>query len=84
VLYVTPAYAKANGATVQALVNAMVRGLRWIAVRSPQEIADVMPAEYALGDKDNYVCSIKNSLAMFSRDGRFGLEMARPSVSTDS
>ena len=33
-----------------------------------------MPAEYALGDKDNYVRSIKNSMAMFSPDGRFGGE----------
>src|ERR1041385_1079596 len=74
VLYVPPAYAQANGATVQALTNAVVRGLRWIATHSPQEIADVMPAEYALGDKANYVRSIKNSMAMFSPDGRFGGE----------
>jgi len=74
VIYVTPAYAQANSATVQALTNAMVRGLRWIAAHSPQEIADVMPAEYALGDKDNYVRSIKNSMTMFSPDGRFGGE----------
>ncbi len=74
VIYVTPAYAQANSATVQALTNAMVRGLRWIAAHSPQEIADVMPAEYALGDRDNYVRSIKNSMAMFSPDGRFGGE----------
>ncbi len=33
-----------------------------------------MPAEYALGDKDNYVRSIKSSMAMFSPDGRFGGE----------
>ncbi len=74
VIYVTPAYAKTNGATVQALASAMVRGLRWIAAHSPQEIADVMPAEYALGDKDNYVRSIKNSMAMISPDRRFGGE----------
>jgi NitT/TauT family transport system substrate-binding protein len=34
VIYVTPAYAQANGATVQALTNAVVRGLRWIATHS--------------------------------------------------
>jgi NitT/TauT family transport system substrate-binding protein len=74
VLYVTPAYIQNNGATVQALANAFVRGLRWIATRSAQEIADLMPAEYALGDKDNYVRSIKNSMPMFSPDGRIGGE----------
>ena len=31
-----------------------------------------MPEEYALGDKRNYVRSIKNSMPMFSPDGRFG------------
>ena len=74
VLYATPAYIEANSATVQALATAMVRGLRWIAIHSPEEIANLMPAEYALGDKDNYVRSIKNSMAMFSPDGRFGGE----------
>jgi NitT/TauT family transport system substrate-binding protein len=74
VIYATPAYIQGNGAAVQALTNAMVRGLRWIAAHSPQQIADVMPAEYALGDKDNYVRSIKNSMPMFSPDGRFGGE----------
>ena len=66
VLYVTPAYIQNNGATVQALANALVRGLRWIATHSAEEIAALMPAEYALGDKDNYVRSIKNSMPMFS------------------
>jgi NitT/TauT family transport system substrate-binding protein len=74
VIYVTPAYLQANGAAVQAITNAMVRGLRWIAAHSPEEIANVMPPEYALGDKDNYVRSIKASMPMFSPDGRFGGE----------
>jgi NitT/TauT family transport system substrate-binding protein len=74
VVYVTPAYIQNNGATAQALADAFVRGLRWIATHSPQEIADLMPAEYALGDKDNYVRSIKNSMPMFSPDGRIGGE----------
>ena len=74
VLYVAPAYIQNNSATVQALANAFVRGLRWIATHSPHEIADLMPAEYALGDKDNYVRSIKNSMPMFSPDGRIGGE----------
>jgi NitT/TauT family transport system substrate-binding protein len=74
VIYVAPAYVQTNGATVQAITNAMVRGLRWIGTHSPEEIANVMPPEYALGDKDNYVRSIKASMPMFSPDGRFGGE----------
>ena len=42
-----------NPQTVQALANAFVRGLRWIAANPPEEIADLMPAEYALGNTDN-------------------------------
>ena len=74
VLYVTPAYIQNHGATVQALANAFVRGLRWMARHSAEEIAGLMPAEYALGDRGNYVRSIKNSMPMFSPDGRFGRE----------
>jgi len=74
VVYVTPAYMQANAATVQSLTNAFVRGLRWIQTHSPEEIANVMPPEYALGDKGNYIRSIKNSMPMFSPDGRLGGE----------
>jgi NitT/TauT family transport system substrate-binding protein len=74
VLYVAPSYIKSNEAIVQALVTAFVRGLRWMTTHAAEDIAALMPAEYALGDKDNYVRSIKNSLPMFSPDGRFGGE----------
>ena len=74
VLYVTPAYIQNNGPTVQALANALVRGLWWMTTHTAEEIAALMPEEYALGDKGNYVRSIKNSLPMFSPDGRFGTE----------
>jgi NitT/TauT family transport system substrate-binding protein len=74
VLYVTPAYIQHNGPTVQALVNAFVRGLRWMTAHSAEQIAALMPEEYALGDKGNYVRSINNSMPMFSPDGRFGSE----------
>ena len=70
VLYTTPGYLRANAPTVQALTNAIVRALRWIASHSPEQIADVMPAEYALGDRANYVRSISNSMPMFSPDGK--------------
>jgi NitT/TauT family transport system substrate-binding protein len=74
VLYTTPAYIQSNPAAVQSMVNALVRGLRWMHGRSAEEIAKVMPEEYALGNRENYVRSIRNSLGMFSPDGRFGRE----------
>ena len=73
-LYMRPAYAEKNPATVQALVNALVRGLRWVQTHSPEEIAKVMPAEYALGDPALYVEAIRHSVPMYSPDGRFSPE----------
>jgi NitT/TauT family transport system substrate-binding protein len=70
VLYAAPAFIEKNPHTTQALVNAFVRGLRWIHGHTAEEIAAVMPPEYALGDKAVYVASIKASLAMYSPDGR--------------
>jgi NitT/TauT family transport system substrate-binding protein len=74
VLYAAAGFVDKNPRTVQALVNSFVRGLQWIAGHSPDEVADLMPGDYALGNKAMYVQSIKNSLPMYSRDGRFDRE----------
>jgi NitT/TauT family transport system substrate-binding protein len=44
--------------------------------RTVQAFAAVMPEEYALGDKALYAQSIKDSLPMYSPDGRFSPEGA--------
>jgi NitT/TauT family transport system substrate-binding protein len=80
VLYATPAYVEKNPATVQALVNAFVRGLQWIASHSPEEIAKVMPVEHALGDMPLYVQSIKSSQPTYSPDGRISHEGAETAL----
>ena len=76
VLYTTPAYAQNNPRAVQSLVNAFVRGLKWLAAHSPEEIAKAMPPEHALGNPDNFARSIRSSLPMYSPDGRFSREGA--------
>jgi NitT/TauT family transport system substrate-binding protein len=76
VLYAGEPFIAKNPRTVQALANALVRGLRWIATHSAEEIAGVMPEDYALGNKPLYIQSIRNSLPMYSRDGRFSREAA--------
>src|SRR5262245_22649375 len=75
-LYAQPAFMTKNPRTMQALANAFVRGLKWMQSHSAEEIAAVMPEEYALGDKALYVQSIRNSLPMYSLDGRFSREGA--------
>ena len=80
VLYLPPAYAQRNPATVQSLTNAFVRGLKWIASHSAEEIAKVMPAEHALGNMDLFVRSIRSSVPMYSPDGRFTAESAETAL----
>ena len=81
VMYASPAFIDKNPLTVQALVNAFVRGLAFMRSHSPEEVAAVVPEEYALGDKPLYVQAIKNSLPMFSPDGRFAREGAETAYS---
>lgn len=76
VLYAKADYIAKNPAVMQKLANAFVRGLKWIQAHSPEEIAAVMPEEYALGDKQLYVKSIAASKPMFSADGRIGRDGA--------
>ncbi len=76
VLYTPRAFIEKNPRTTQALVNAFVRGLKWVASHSAEEIAGLMPEEYALGNKPLYLKAIKSSLPMFSPDGRFTREGA--------
>jgi NitT/TauT family transport system substrate-binding protein len=76
VMYATPAFIDKNPRTIRALVNAFVRGLAFMQSHSPEEIAAVVPEDYALGDKPLYIQAIKNSLQMYSRDGRFSNEGA--------
>ena len=75
-LYTTPAFIEKNPRTTQALVNAFVRGLGWMQSHSSEEIARLMPEEYALGDRELYGRSIRNSLPTYSPDGRFSREGA--------
>jgi NitT/TauT family transport system substrate-binding protein len=76
VLYASTAYIEKNPNTVQALVSAFVRGLKWVQSHSPEEIAKVMPEEYALGDRAIYLQSIKTNMPAYSPDGRFTREAA--------
>ena len=76
VLYATPAYVLGYPKTVQGLTNALVRGLRWIAANSPEQIADLMPPEYALGNRAVYVRAIRASIPMYSPDGMIEREAA--------
>jgi NitT/TauT family transport system substrate-binding protein len=59
-----------NKDTVQHVVNAYVKTMKWISTHSPQEIADKLPADYQAGDPQAYVKALADSMGMFTKDGR--------------
>ena len=71
VLYASTSFVEKNPNTVQALVTAFVRGLKWIQGHNAEEISKMMPEEYALGDKALFIEAIKANHDAYSPDGRF-------------
>jgi len=71
VLYAPASFIEKNPNTTQALVNAFVRGLKWVQSHNAEEISKMMPEEYALGDKALFIESIKANHDAYSPDGRF-------------
>jgi NitT/TauT family transport system substrate-binding protein len=69
VLYLKRDFMEKNPNTVQALVNAFYKTLKWIEKASPEQITDNVPQEYWLGDKGLYTAAVKNNLQVYSRDG---------------
>jgi NitT/TauT family transport system substrate-binding protein len=63
-------YIASHKDVTQRVVNAYVKTLKWIATHSPLEIAEKLPADYYGGDKDAYVQALKDSMGMFSPDGK--------------
>ena len=69
VLYLKGDFAEKNPVTTQKLVNAFVKSLKWLETAKPEDVADLVPAEYHLGDKPLYLRAVKNSLESYSRTG---------------
>jgi NitT/TauT family transport system substrate-binding protein len=63
-------YITKNKATVQHVVNAYVKTLKWIGQHKAADIADKLPADYYGGDKPAYVQALSDSMQMFSPDGK--------------
>jgi NitT/TauT family transport system substrate-binding protein len=76
VIYITDEYVKKNPNTVQAVVNAMVRADKWIAKATPQEIVDLMPAEYKAGNPSLYKEALLKNMIGYSENGEMSLKAA--------
>ncbi|MEU2055794.1 ABC transporter substrate-binding protein [Streptomyces bungoensis] len=68
-LYMQTDWVNGHKDTVQKLVNAFVKTLKWMSTHSASEIAAKMPADYSQGDKTLYAQAIKSTLPMFTKDG---------------
>jgi NitT/TauT family transport system substrate-binding protein len=68
-LYMPSDWVEQNKPTVQKLANAFVKTLKYINTHSAAEIADKMPKDFYVGDKEGYVKALADGKAMFTPDG---------------
>ncbi|HYD66554.1 ABC transporter substrate-binding protein [Azospirillum sp.] len=73
-LYTTAEFIRKHPETVQKVVTATVKTLKWMQAHSAEEIFARIPSNYVVGEKDSYIKAIINSKTLFSSDGRFVLE----------
>src|SRR3954471_14125683 len=76
VIYAMDEFVKKNPNTVQAVVNAMVRADKWIAKATPQEIVDLMPAEYKAGNPSLYKEGLLKNMIGYSENGPMSMRAA--------
>jgi NitT/TauT family transport system substrate-binding protein len=69
VLYVKQEFIDRNPNTVQALVNAFYKTLKWLEKATPEEIAATVPEDYYLGDKALYIAAVKANKPVYSLTG---------------
>jgi NitT/TauT family transport system substrate-binding protein len=69
VLYMKQDFIERYPGTVQALVNALYRTLKWLEKATPEQIAATVPEEYFLGDKQLYLASVQANKPAYSITG---------------
>jgi NitT/TauT family transport system substrate-binding protein len=69
VLYLKSDFIEKYPNTVQALVNAFYKTLKWLNAASPEQIAATVPEEYFLGDKELYLAALKANKPVYSITG---------------
>ena len=73
-VYLKNDFISANPNTVQALVNAHYKALKWIEKATPDQVADAVPQEYHLGDRALYLAAFSKTREAYSRTGISSLE----------
>jgi NitT/TauT family transport system substrate-binding protein len=67
--YLESAWVDAHKDESQKLANAFVKTLRFINTHSAAEIAEKMPKDFYVGDKDGYIKALDAGKGMFTPDG---------------
>ena len=73
-LYTTADFIQKNPAVCQAIVNGIVRALKWMETAKPEEILATIPEAYWKSNRELYLNSIARNQGGFSRDGRMTAE----------
>lgn len=68
-LYMETNWVNAHKDEVQKLANAFVKTLKFINTHSGAEIAEKMPKDFYVGDKDGYIAALDAGKGMFTADG---------------
>ena len=67
----------ANNDTVQHVVNAYVKTLKWIQTHTAADIAAKLPADYSAADLPGYIQALTDSYGMFNPTGQFAARLDR-------
>lgn len=76
-IYVPSEFVKKNPNTVQAVVNAMVRAVRYLQKATDKDIVATVPPEYYGDDIGLYRVALNKNLEGYSPDGLFSMEGAQ-------
>jgi NitT/TauT family transport system substrate-binding protein len=68
-LYAPVSFAQKNPKAAQAVVNAIVRTLKWLTTAKPEDIMAKVPAEFYQQNPAVYRQALQNNLPSFSPDG---------------
>jgi NitT/TauT family transport system substrate-binding protein len=69
VLYMKQDFIDKYPNTVQALVNAFYKTLKWLEKATPEQVAATVPEEYFLGDRGLYLASVQANKPAYSITG---------------
>lgn len=68
-LYAPQAFVDRNPVTVDRLTRSIVEALRWLAAATPDQVADLVPPENLLGDRELYKKALAAVRDAYSPDG---------------